>query len=195
MAAAERFIKLLARFMALLGGAVLILLVALTCVSVIGRIANGLGHSDFVSDNLPSLATFLTTLGPINGDFELVEAGIAFAILSFFPWCQISRSHAIVDLFTSALPGKANRILEFVWEVVLFGTMVVITWRMIIGASDKHRYGETTFLLQWPVWWGYAICALAAVVASLVAGYSVLLRWRSINNRTRTADIERGATP
>ena len=195
MAAAERFIKLLARYMALLGGAVLILLVALTCVSVIGRIANGLGHNDFISANLPAVASFLTKFGPINGDFELVEAGIAFAILAFFPWCQISRSHAIVDLFTTFLPGKANRILEFIWEVVLFATMVVITWRMIIGASDKHRYGETTFLLQWPVWWGYAICALAAVVASLVASYSVLMRWRSINDRTRTADIERGATP
>ena len=33
------------------------------------------------------------------------------------------------------------------------------------------RFGETTFLLQFPVWWSYAASFAAAVVAVVVALY------------------------
>ncbi len=170
------FIHKLSRGMALLGGAVLLLLVVLTCLSVIGRSINTFGHNDFVENNLGFLSAIFIKFGPINGDYEIVETGVAFAILAFFPWCMINRGHATVDIFTSFLPATGNRFLAFFWELIFVVALVVISWRLYVGMTDKMRYGETTFLLQTPVWWGYAACFAASVVAAIVAVYSFYVR-------------------
>ena len=171
----HRIMTGLAKALALLGGAVLVALILLTCLSVIGRSLNTIGHIDWVENTFAFALPLLRRFGPINGDYELVEAGIAFAIFAFLPWCQLTRGHATVELFTSGLPVKANRALMLVWEIVFAAVITIITWRLYVGMSDKMRYGETTFLLQMPVWWAYGICVIAAVVASVVAVYSVWL--------------------
>ena len=176
----QRVVFELARLMALVGGLVLIVLVALTCVSVIGRALNSLAHLPAIKDGLPFVSQILikSGVGPVQGDFELVEAGIAFAIFAFLPWCQLGRGHATVDVFTNFLPAPANRFIDVVAEVLLTLVTLLITWRLIIGMQDKMAYGETTLLLQFPVWWAYAASAVAAVVASTVAIYSTYLRFR-----------------
>lgn len=168
--------------MALLGGLVLVSLVILTCLSVLGRIANTLGHSDFVAAAVPFLTSPLRALGPINGDYELIEAGIAFAIFAFLPWCQLNRGHANVEVLTGFFPAVTNHFLAALWEIMFALVIVLITWRLSVGMSDKMRYGETTFLLQMPVWWAFAICTAAAVVASVVAVYSAWLHIRELIN-------------
>lgn len=162
--------------MAYLGGGVLLALVVITCLSVIGRNLNSLGHLPFVEDAVPGVAGMLRALGSITGDFELVEAGIAFSIMAFLPWCQITGRHATVDVLTAFIPGRMNRLLELVWDVLFAVVMVVITWRLYVGTTDKMRYGETTFLLQFPIWWAYALCLVAAVVATLVTVYVAMQR-------------------
>jgi hypothetical protein len=169
-------IERVSRGMALLGGLVLVALVALTTVSIAGRLGNTLGHSDFVENALPALADALKLLGPINGDYELVEAGVAIAIFAFFPWCFLNRGNATVDIFTAFLPLRAQNALGALWEAVFLVAMGVITWRLYVGMSDKMRYGETTFQMEMPVWWGYAICAALSLVATLTCAWMVYLR-------------------
>lgn len=164
--------------MALLGGVVLTLLVLLTVVSVTGRGLNTLAHSDFLESSAPGVAAWLLGLGvgPVNGDFEIVEAGIAFAIFAFLPICQLHSAHATVDIFTNLMPGRANRILAAFWEVVLAIVIVVIAWRLYVGFTEKLANGQTTFLLQFPVWWAYGASLIAAVVAALAGVYSAWAR-------------------
>ena len=71
----HRGVELLARTMALIGGIVLCLLIVLTTASVFGRLLNTLMHGP-IGIIAPDFATFMLELGvgPINGDFELVEA-------------------------------------------------------------------------------------------------------------------------
>ena len=176
----NKFMTTIAKWMALLGGAVLVLLIVITCLSVIGRSLNTIGHYDYLEDNVAFIAHFFQYFKPISGDFEIVEAGIAFAILSFFPWCSLNRGHATVDIFTSGLSDSKNRFLAFFWEVIFFAIITLITWRMFVGMSDKMRYGETTLLLQTPVWWGFAVCAFASSVATMVAGYSAYCRFQEL---------------
>jgi len=94
----HRAMVFVARLMALVGGLVLTSLIILTCVSVIGRGLNSLLHGP-IATIAPALSRRLLELGvgPVNGDFELVEAGIAFAIFAFIPLCQVSSGHATVD--------------------------------------------------------------------------------------------------
>jgi len=91
---------------------------------------------------------------------------------------MINRGHATVDIFTSFLPDKPNRFLVFIWEVLFAIVLIVISWRLYVGTTDKMRYGETTFLLQFPVWWGFAACFAASILAAIVAVYSAWMRGR-----------------
>ena len=173
-----KWMERLARLMAIVGGVVLTALVILTCLSILGRSLNGIGHSDWLTALSPWLAEALlaTGVGPINGDFELVEAGVAFAISAFLPVCQLYGGHATVDVFTSLMSRRVNKLLVTLWEVVLSALIVLITARLYEGMMNKMSYGETSFLLQFPVWWAYGLSFVAAVVASIVAVYCAAAR-------------------
>ena len=173
--------KEIATVMALLGGFVLTCLIVVTCVSICGRILNTIGHSDFVSTFILFAAPFLQSFGPLVGDFELVEAGIAFSIMAFIPLCQLSRSHAVVEIGSNFFPPVVRRFLTCLWECVFAFAFVIIAWRLYVGTTDKMRYGETTFMLQFPIWWGYAVCTFAAIVACIVAVYSAGLHLKDID--------------
>ncbi len=185
----------LANWLAIFGGLILLALVAITVISVAGRSANSIGHMDFIQTHLPTLASLFTGLGPILGDFELVEAGVAVAIMAFLPVCQLNRGHASVELFTHLLSARLSLFLAFLWEALFAFVFVIITWRLFVGTSDKLRYGETTFLLQFPIWWGYALCAIIGVMVSVVAIYSVWLRWRDMRDGTNMPQNAWGMEP
>jgi len=174
----HRFIILLARVTAILGGFVLMVLVAMTTLSIIGRTLSKLFHSDFAVSSFGSLSQWIIDLGvgEINGNYELLEAGVAFAIFSFFPICQLYNEHATVDVFTSGMPPKALRILRAFWEVALSVTIIFITWRLYEGMQRYIGNGETTLFLQMPLWWSYAASFTAASVACIIAAYCAIMR-------------------
>ena len=174
----HRFFMWLARVTAIIGGFILIVLVVLTTLSIIGRTLNKMMHSEFAVSTLGSFAQRILDLGvgEINGNYELLEAGVAFAIFSFFPICQLYNAHATVDVFTSVMPPRALRILRAFWEVVLSVTIVFITWRLYEGMQRYIGNGETTLFLQLPVWWSYAASFSAAVVACIIAAYCAVMR-------------------
>lgn len=170
----HRLIQGLAYLMALLGGLVLCLLVLLVCASIVGRELNGLAYGGA----LGSFGQWLIDIGigPVTGDFELVEAGIAFAIFAFLPLTQLTGSHATVDIFTNGLGARANHAIATFWSIVMAAVILLITWRLYAGMQDKIRYGETTFLIQFPIWWAYAASLCAAVATSIVSVYCAAMR-------------------
>ncbi|MBS1300744.1 TRAP transporter small permease [Loktanella sp. SALINAS62] len=174
-----RFFLRLSQIMAWIGGFVLVGIVLLICVSVVGRTANGWLHGDAAQAFMPGLANGLldTGIGPVNGDFELTEALVAFAIFAFLPLCQITGGHATVDIFTQKLPDRANRILRALTDAVFGAVMVLIAVQLYAGMISKLGSGQTTFLLQFPVWWGYALSLLGAGIAAAVSVWIALTRW------------------
>ena len=149
------FFLSLSKLMAVLGGIVLSILILLICVSIIGRTIG---------------------IGPINGDYELVEAGIAFSIFAFLPLTQITASHATVDIFTNSLPPKIQRLLLAVIETFFAAMLVMVAWQLREGMFDKLERGQTTFLLQFPVWWAYALSVFGAFAAAIVGTYTAFAR-------------------
>ncbi|MEQ9260475.1 MAG: TRAP transporter small permease [Roseovarius sp.] len=174
----QKLFLALARLMAVLGGLVLTGLILLTCVSVLGRALNGFLHGGLAESLFPVLAQRLLDMGvgPVLGDFELVEAGVAFAIFAFLPLCQITGGHATVDIFTTYFPRKANRAIQIVVDVVFAAVLVLIAWRLYEGMQEKVQYNETTFMLQFPIWWAYAASLVAATVAALTGIYVAIAR-------------------
>ncbi len=173
-------VTMLARVTAIVGGCVLVALVVLTTTSILGRVLNDVLHSDFAASVLGGLAQRLLDLGigEVSGSYELLEAGIAFAIFSFFPICQLHGAHATVDIFTSRLsPSVARRLMAF-WEVVLTAALVLISVQLFGGVQRYYGNGETTLFLQFPVWWAYSASFAASVVTCLVALYCAAMRVR-----------------
>lgn len=172
--AIHRLVRALARAMALLGGAVLAALIVMVCLSILGRSATSVLHSALAQDWLPGLARRLldTGIGPIRGDYELVESGMAFAVFAFLVWCQATGGHARVDLLADRFPARAQRILAAMTEVVFAGVLILIALKLQEGMGAQMRRRTTTFLLQYPLWWSY----LAALIpAWILAGVSVWL--------------------
>ena len=164
-------ISKIARIMAVLGGVILTLLVLLVCVSVIGRLGNSVAHMPVIITHFHDLSEMLLWLGigPIAGDFELVEAGMSFVIFAFLPWCQLQGGHARVDVFAIFFPNRVNHVILRVSEWVLTLVTGLITWRLAVGMMDKIRYEETTYILQFPAWWTYAASLFAAIIALTVS--------------------------
>ncbi|MAY85486.1 MAG: C4-dicarboxylate ABC transporter permease [Pseudooceanicola sp.] len=180
----------LSKLMAALGGIVLSFLIVLTCVSIAGRLLNGLFHGSFMQSIAPGFSDWAigAGVGPVNGDYELVEAGVAFAIFAFIPLCQITSSHASVDLFADFFPDWLDRLLRMLTEIVFAGVLILIAWRLYDGMISKQRYMETSFLLQFPVWWAYAASLFGAVVSALVSCYVALVRIYEFFTRRRVLD-------
>lgn len=153
----HRYIRWLARASALMGGLVLVALVVLMTTSIAMRSLN---------------------LGEINGAYEILEAGVGFAIFAFFPICQFYGAHATVDVFTSGLPLRFNRVLNAFWEIVLTITFIFVTFRLFAGMERYLGNGETTLFLQFPVWWGYAASMIGATAASITGVYCAIARVR-----------------
>lgn len=187
----HRFILTLSKGFAYLGGLMLSGLIVMTCASVVGRKANELLHRMVADGVMAAPAQWLLDagIGVVKGDFELIEAGIAFAIFAFLPLCQSTGGHAAVDIFTAKLPARANRILGAVIEVVFAAVLVLIAVQLAAGTYSKFRTGQTTFLLQFPLWWAYALALTGAVVAAVVGVYMALLRVaEAIQNRAIVHD-------
>lgn len=168
----SRAVDILARAAALAGGLVLLALVAMTCVSIVGRA--GLTLSGMF--DLPDL---FSRLRPVRGDYELIELGSAIAIFAFLPWCQLAGAHARVDLLQGRLPAWLDRGLSAFWDWVMLGAVSVIAWRLWVGMQGKIASGETTFLLQVPVWWAYAAAMVFAVIGVIVALWIALAHPRA----------------
>jgi TRAP-type C4-dicarboxylate transport system permease small subunit len=174
----HRLMMTISRIMAIAGGIVLSLLILIVCLSILGRTANTILHSGLAQAVIPGLAERLIDagIGAIRGDFELVEAGMAFSIFAFLPLTQVTAGHATVDIFVSWMPERALRILQALIEVLFAVVLVVIAVQLYDGMLSKVRSGQTTLLLQFPVWWSYAASVAGASIAAIVAVYMAFVR-------------------
>ena len=168
-------VRALARWLAIAGGLVLVAITVMTVMSIVGR------------------AFIWAGLSSVPGDFELVEVGTGFAVFAFLPWCQLNRGHASVDLFTSYLSAGANRVIDLLSEIILGLVTILIAWRLWVGMFEKIGYGETTFILQFPVWWGMALCAAATVIGVIVAVYMIIVRVMEVAQGRSLLDAGTGA--
>lgn len=146
----------LALGMALLGGLVLLLLVLLTTLSILGR-------------ELAALSLLSEWLGPVPGDYELIELGMGFAIFAFLPWAHWSDSHASVDLLAPFLGNWGNHLAHCVRDALMAALALLLARQLWLGMLDKQSYQETSFILQVPLWWGYAAALLGAAVFAFAA--------------------------
>lgn len=162
-----RAVLWLAKMTAIAGGLVLLALIVLIIVSVTGR------------------ALIWAGLRPVMGDYELVSAGIGFAIFSFMPWAHFKRTHAIVTLVSDRFGALVNRWILVATDLMMLAASAFIAWRLYLGMLDKFAFRETTLLLRMPLGWAYAAALVGACVFVVV---SVYVLGRSLTHAARGED-------
>lgn len=159
-------VEALTKLFALLGGVMLMTLAGLTILSVIGRTINAYGF------------------GPIQGDFELVENGTAFVVFCTLPYCQMRYGHVSVDILSRRFPILLSWLIAVLSHSAMSVIAFIITRQLYLGMMDKYQWGETTFILQLPAWWGYAAALPASalwLIASLTATIGIITHHTSTN--------------
>ena len=69
-----------------------------------------------------------------------------------------------------------NRTLRALAEIGFAFVLILIAWKLKDGTIAKFNNGETSWLLQFPIWWAYALSLIAAIAAALVAIYMAIMR-------------------
>ena len=168
------------RALVFVGGLVLVSIAIMTVISTIGRAFVGLQIG----------------LGPIPGDFELVEAGTAVAVFCFLSWCQLNQGHVTVDILADYLPEKVNLSLVLIGNILVTIVAFVIAWRLwmgfgeqvtwfdqsvrdVLGFGYKPFTNNTSYILGMPFWYSYLLSFIGAFFFTLVSAFTV---WRATND-------------
>jgi TRAP-type C4-dicarboxylate transport system permease small subunit len=138
----------LCAFIAGFGGILLLSIALMTLSSVLGR------------------ALFSN---PIQGDVELVQLACAVSIASFLPYTQFHKANIIVDFFTMQCSEKSKSWLDGFSALVVFFSMSLIAWRLLIGCIVIKENGETSMLIAIPLWMAYLLMLPGFFLTSIVA--------------------------
>jgi len=132
----HRWLTPVCDWFALAGGGILLLLIAMSLVSIVGR------------------KLFST---PVRGDMELMEMGAAIAIATFLPLCELHGLHLKADAFTLWLSDKGKCLLDIFAHVLLCLAALLLAWRTGLQVMSAWRSGGESALFccpcgcRWPV--------------------------------------------
>ena len=102
--------------------------------------------------------------GSINGDFELVQIGVALSVFCFLPLSQARRANIMVDTFTGWLPVRTQAAMDAFWDLVYAAFMALMAWCLMNGARDALASGLNTAMLSVPLWPVFAAAVVLIVV-------------------------------
>lgn len=142
-----KLLEFLARFCAVLAGVLLVLITALTVVSVVGRSFFG---------------------SAINGDFELAGFAAGAAIALFMPWCQAKRGNIIVDFFTSRASMASQRTMDRFGALLYALVMALMSWRTTLGGLSAWNTNSGSMMLDFPEWVVYVFMVPPLVLSTLI---------------------------
>lgn len=139
----------LARVLAFVGGASLLVAATVTTVSVLLR--------------------WLTSQ-PIRGDFEIVSIASGLGVVGFLAYGTLMRANILVDSFTTWLPRRVNGVIDAAWTLIWAALALWLAERLAVGALDTWRSGTRTIgLLAIPYWWAVGIGAVCFAATGLAA--------------------------
>jgi TRAP-type C4-dicarboxylate transport system permease small subunit len=135
---------------ALVGGAILVALVAMTAASATSN---------------------LLFNRPFTGDFEIVKHCVAIAAFAFLPYCQITYSNVTVDIFTERAGERAKSAMVVLSSLAAAAFALLLLRQMWLGMWDYIRYPEYMVSVPIALWTAFppAILSLALLfMASLI---------------------------
>lgn len=152
------------RVLAYLGGAIFILMIGMSLISIVGR-------------KLFSLA--------VPGDLEIMQMGAAVAAAMFFPYCQMNDAHVRVDFFTTRLTEQVRAGLDGIAASLTGLVMSLLSWRTAMAALASNASGDSSLMLGLPQWLAEALIVPSLIVFALTGFYIARRRFRLAFRRTK----------
>lgn len=146
---------------ALLGGVLLLVIVAVTVTNV----------GAFALDKIARL--FGGTVSGLPGYEDFVRLAISGAALMLFPYCQLRRGHVIVDLFATVMPRPLRRILDVVSLIATAALALFLAYGMILGMAETRADGALSRVLGWVEWPFYVPGIVSLALWALIAAVQV----------------------
>lgn len=159
-----RWLLATSRTLAYAGGAIFILLIGMSLVSIVGR-------------KLFSM--------PVPGDLEIMQMGAAVAAAMFFPYCQMNDAHVRVDFFTTWLPARVRAGLDCIAALLLGGVMLLLAWRTSVAAIASHESGDASHMLALPQWLPETLIVPSLILFGLAGLYIARRRFRQAFGRAK----------
>jgi len=125
---------------ALLGGALLLLIVGVTAVNAAGFTGNTIAK--VWGGYVPGLP----------GYEDAVQMLVGVAALAMFPYAQLHKAHAAVDVVMQFAPAWINRVIEVLSGLVLAALTVWMAYMLVQGTLQVRLDRAETTVLGWPVW-------------------------------------------
>ena len=151
------FITSLARIWAILGGAILLSIVAVTVINV----------GAFALDRLARLAG--ESVSALPGYEDYVRLAVGAAVPMLLPWCQVQRGHLAVDLFLSRAPDAFKRAIDRLSLLLMAALSLFLAYWMTLGLLETRDDGALSRVLGWQEWPFYITGILSLSLWSVVA--------------------------
>lgn len=143
---------------ALLGGALLGLIVAITSVNA----------GAFLADRITDLTGGAPIAG-LSGYEDVVRLLTGSATLMMLPYCQVRYGHVAVELFGERRGVRLAAGLRRVWlglaALIALFLAVMLAWGLVESRAD----GALSRILSWPEWPFYAPGAVSLAVWALIS--------------------------
>lgn len=160
------FWKTVTKIAAWIGGAALILLMAITVIDIAGRNAGVLY---------------------LQGVIEISNITVVCLGMLGLGYCFVRRGHIVVDLATMATPPRLNRALDTLWLLVGAGVLGLMAWLMWAEGWSLHASGEESDNLQWSPLVFYMPAAAGAAIAALTCVFLACAALRHLPEDDTTA--------
>jgi len=149
---------ILIRYWALLGGAIILVLVLITAASAL---------SNLFFD------------APFAGEYELAKHFVGIAIFTFLPYCQLTGANVTVDIFTTGMGERAKSAMALLSSLLAVLFALVLLRQMALGFRDYLHFPEETAALHLPLWTAFPpilLSLLLLLIAALITSYD---GWRA----------------
>ena len=144
------------RALALVGGAVLLGMLALVLFDVVMRYALRL---------------------PFLGAYEFTELAMVLIVFLALPYCAATGGHVAVDVLASVLDRPALRWVSAAIHIAGSALLLVIAWRTVLHAIGSAERGEATNMMKIA---HYPFELVAAASTALFAAVLAVRAWRTV---------------
>ena len=124
---------------------------------------------------------------PVPGENEIVQVGVAIAVFSFLPYCQLTGANISADIFTARAGARTIAILTLLGAATAFVFSTILVWRSWAGLLDYRELLETTPIMQFPLWVAFIPILVSMVLLVLAAAITIHESFDDFrNDRIRT---------
>jgi len=149
-----RHLGRITEWLGIFGGALMLLVMVMTTISVAGRAMFG---------------------RPIVGDYEITELACGIAIFLFLPYTQFTGGNIIAEFFTARLSRRNQLRLDLIHNVVFAVFAAFLGWRIVIGGIEKYESLATSMMLRLPIWIAY-VAGLTGLIGLLIVCVWIVMR-------------------